>query len=83
MGHVHGHSTSTGELLGPPITGAIYDATKSWHCVIAFSGTVQVVGAFALLYGALTPYACEVAAEKTHDICPARFKREPSVFKVY
>jgi len=52
-----------GELLGPPITGAIYDTTKSWHCVIAFSGTVQVVGAITLLY--------------------ARFKREPSVFKVY
>jgi len=52
-----------GELAGPPITGAIYDATKSWHWVIAFSGTVQVVGAITLLY--------------------ARFKREPSVFKVY
>ncbi|KAF9792940.1 MFS general substrate transporter [Thelephora terrestris] len=39
-----------GELLGPPITAAIYDATKSWHCVIAFSGTVQVVGAITLLY---------------------------------
>jgi len=49
--------------LGPPITGAIYNATKSWHCVIAFSGTVQVVGAITLLY--------------------ARFKREPSIFKVY
>ena len=48
-------STLTGELLGPPITGAIYDATNSWHCVIAFSGTVQVVAAITLLYGALTP----------------------------
>ena len=83
MVHVHGRSTSTGELLGPPITGAIYEATKSWHCVIGFSGTVQVVGALALLYGTLTPYTCEVAANKMPDICPARFKREPSVFKVY
>ena len=48
-------SISTGELLGPPITGAIYDATNSWHCVIAFSGTVQVVAAIALLYGVLSP----------------------------
>jgi len=46
-------STSIGEIVGPPITGAIYSATNSWHCVIAFSGTVQVVGAITLLYGAL------------------------------
>jgi len=44
----------TGELLGPPISGAIYDATNNWHCVIAFSGTIQVAGAIVLLYGALT-----------------------------
>ena len=50
----HVCSTSTGELVGPPITGAIYGATNNWHCVIAFSGTVQVVGAITLLYGTLT-----------------------------
>lgn len=55
--------TAPGELLGPPISGAIYETTKSWHWLIAFSGGIQVAGAFALLY--------------------ARFKREPSVFKVY
>lgn len=44
-----------GELLGPPISGAIYDATGNWHCVIAFSGTVQVAAAISLLYGAPTP----------------------------
>jgi len=42
----------TGELLGPPISGAIYGATNNWHCVIAFSGTIQVAAAIVLLYGA-------------------------------
>jgi hypothetical protein len=44
-------SHDAGELCGPPITGAIYSATSSWHCVIAFSGTVQIAGALSLLYG--------------------------------
>jgi hypothetical protein len=41
----------TGELAGPPISGAIYAATSSWHYVIAFSGTIQIVGSLCLLYG--------------------------------
>jgi len=42
--------TAPGEFAGPPISGAIYSATSSWHSVIAFSGTTQVFGAFCLLY---------------------------------
>jgi len=39
-----------GEITGPTIGGAIYAATSSWHYVIAFSGSIQILGALCLLY---------------------------------
>ena len=75
----------TGEILGPPISGAIYGATNSWHCVIAFSGTIQVAAAIVLLYGVLASlrFARLRLTNAGSTTNSARFKREPSVFKVY
>ena len=47
------YSTHTGYAAGAPVGGAILGATgNNWRVVAGYSGSVQVLGALCLVYGA-------------------------------
>jgi hypothetical protein len=70
-----------GQLVGATISSAIYNSTKSWHIVTAYSGGVQVVGAICLLYGAALLFT-RPTRRLSYFVSEARLKREPRIMAI-
>ena len=78
-----GRRALLGNSAGAPLSGALLNATgRNWLAVSLYSGSLQIVGACVLLYGAPLRYSLFLSTTDMLYIV-ARFKREPKVFSRY
>ena len=78
-----GRRALLGNSAGAPLSGALLNATgRNWLAVSLYSGSLQIVGACVLLYGAPLRYSLFLSTtDMLYNV--ARFKREPKVFSRY